>query len=1100
MSCHAHVDAPPSHPDVFARQAAQAKADYQSTGSVARLADAIQLQQKAIDLSLKTSQLRSPLLTILISYTYEMYAIAGFGYDLDRVIVLQRAMVLGTSLNNSCRGLRSRLLGLWLSQRYYRSRNLQDLDDAIRYLKEALVTVPHDHKGRVTFVYVAASLLKSRFLRCNQRSDIDLALEYYDLAVTATQAKSKSLTTRLYGMGKTYRLRYLHYRAPADIDAAIAILKKARNIDVRLSVECELTASLIDSAYLHKSEVLLRDACSRAEKCLGVLLQQGAQVDGARFAYQLSLGYRSLHKITGRLEPLNEAIGYLKTALDYLKPEHDARRRYFVLSEMASSFNDRFIHTTSIDDLCESTKLWRACEPYQETEGQRYEAQTQLSLGLSLLYRRRGCIADLDDANRFSSMALAGRSGAAVKDASTFFGIATNHLREYIVTRARDELQQALHYYEESVGCSQFERGNQVKGPSAVAQVLLYMHKITPLTCLAERAIGYTRHVLKKMASNDHERGSALMMLGEGFLLKSKDSVDADTDRNDACKAYRAGLEHTSAPPFVRIQCGYHATRILCEYKEWPTAAQVIEHSIDLLPLVTLRSLSNDDLRYIAQCLSEISSLAATTSLQAGRPPLDALQLLERSRGVIINLALDLRIDIPSLEAVDIGLALKYRQRRDAVASHKQNIQLSHSTPNNQSVTDAAFAVADRQRRRDIQDLEDVIKEARQRLNTDKSSLSLQASEIFELARAGPLINLSVTRFGSHAIIVHDSEVEVITLPNFSDQSLSYCLRNLARGNSDRRDGNPKLDMIEGVLTPQPAPVGLSKVMECVWRNAVGLVLEKLGLMSTKVSPLPHIWWVGGGQMSLLPLHAAGTYGHELTENAMSRVVSSYVPSMRALQHARQRRPNPLYLNRIVVVAMRHTPGYEEDLQIDDEVSSIQQYASGAQSVDVLENPTVADMLLAIQSCDFVHFAGHGACHATNPLLTALIVGSQQAESLTVDSLLSLNNVSASVAYLAACSTAEVRSRQLTQEGLHLASAFQLAGFKHVIGTLWGVDDHVAARVATEFYRGVTKPGLDSSHDVGRALHTAVTVVQEELTSDADRALTLWAPMIHVGP
>jgi len=40
------------------------------------------------------------------------------------------------------------------------------------------------------------------------------------------------------------------------------------------------------------------------------------------------------------------------------------------------------------------------------------------------------------------------------------------------------------------------------------------------------------------------------------------------------------------------------------------------------------------------------------------------------------------------------------------------------------------------------------------------------------------------------------------------------------------------------------------------------------------------------------------------------------------------------------------------------------------------------------------------------------------------------------LAYLSACSTA-VTGPELADESVHIVSAFQLAGYQHVIGTLW---------------------------------------------------------------
>jgi CHAT domain-containing protein len=40
----------------------------------------------------------------------------------------------------------------------------------------------------------------------------------------------------------------------------------------------------------------------------------------------------------------------------------------------------------------------------------------------------------------------------------------------------------------------------------------------------------------------------------------------------------------------------------------------------------------------------------------------------------------------------------------------------------------------------------------------------------------------------------------------------------------------------------------------------------------------------------------------------------------------------------------------------------------------------------------------------------------------------------------------------LLDESIHLASAFQLAGFPHVIATLWQTGDSAAVQVAEDFY------------------------------------------------
>jgi CHAT domain-containing protein len=56
-----------------------------------------------------------------------------------------------------------------------------------------------------------------------------------------------------------------------------------------------------------------------------------------------------------------------------------------------------------------------------------------------------------------------------------------------------------------------------------------------------------------------------------------------------------------------------------------------------------------------------------------------------------------------------------------------------------------------------------------------------------------------------------------------------------------------------------------------------------------------------------------------------------------------------------------------------------------------------------------------------------------------------------------ACPTA--RPGGPTDEAIHLTSAFQLAGYRHVIGTLWPIDDQVAVSLADDLYGAVVDAG-----------------------------------------
>lgn len=93
------------------------------------------------------------------------------------------------------------------------------------------------------------------------------------------------------------------------------------------------------------------------------------------------------------------------------------------------------------------------------------------------------------------------------------------------------------------------------------------------------------------------------------------------------------------------------------------------------------------------------------------------------------------------------------------------------------------------------------------------------------------------------------------------------------------------------------------------------------------------------------------------------------------------------------------------------------------------------------------------------------------------------------LAYLSACATA-YGGTGLLDEAIHLASAFQVAGFRHVIATLWPVGDRVALHYAEQIHAQL-KDGIDPA----LAVHQAVRAAR----SARPGSPSAWASHVHFG-
>ena len=89
------------------------------------------------------------------------------------------------------------------------------------------------------------------------------------------------------------------------------------------------------------------------------------------------------------------------------------------------------------------------------------------------------------------------------------------------------------------------------------------------------------------------------------------------------------------------------------------------------------------------------------------------------------------------------------------------------------------------------------------------------------------------------------------------------------------------------------------------------------------------------------------------------------------------------------------------------------------------------------------HLACHGATDLEHPAESALLIHDYRTAPLTVADVVRLRLRQAELAYLSACDTAQPGVR-LLDESIHLASAFQAAGYRHVIATMWPVWDLAA--------------------------------------------------------
>ena len=188
---------------------------------------------------------------------------------------------------------------------------------------------------------------------------------------------------------------------------------------------------------------------------------------------------------------------------------------------------------------------------------------------------------------------------------------------------------------------------------------------------------------------------------------------------------------------------------------------------------------------------------------------------------------------------------------------------------------------------------------------------------------------------------------------------------------------------------------------------------------------------------------------------------------------------------------MPTTPG-QNPLGVTQEAEGITQILQDSSTLECLERPSAERVLQHLPNYGGVHFACHGVS-SSDPADSHLLLLNDhtgEVDKLRVKDIAALKLPTARLAYLSACSTANNTSSELVDEVTHISSSFHIAGFAHVIGTLWPSQDQACQEIALSFYSALSK-----TNTVALSYHTAIMRLMKEKSSDQ----LYWAPFIHFG-
>ncbi|WP_406270308.1 CHAT domain-containing protein [Actinacidiphila glaucinigra] len=579
------------------------------------------------------------------------------------------------------------------------------------------------------------------------------------------------------------------------------------------------------------------------------------------------------------------------------------------------------------------------------------------------------------------------------------------------------------------------------------------------------------------------------------------DYTDA-TVRGDRRAARAAEVALAAEPggemPALRFEVARIAMADALEHHDWAAAADAAARALETLPSVASRALTRQDRRaFVGGALlgrryamahlrtdggdpegagrpdpltgTSLGRTGCAAALAAGRPA-QALALLEQSRAVLMGQDLEARADLTALSAAHPLLAREF----SALGGRLRRAEAG------EDVMERHVAAAE---------WEALLMRVRGTAGFERFLMPPTEREMREVAAQGPVVAVNVDRLRCDAVVVTRERIFSVPLRELTEGQLALRAR----------------EFLEAVNLPRSAPEEehdrarelVLDTLAWLWRTVAEPVLTALGLTrplpgDAPASAAPRLWWSASGPLAYLPLHAAGLQRkHQLPDGrtVLDRVASSYTPTLRALRHARLISSGRTGGRLLAVGRPTGTAGSAGTSA--REIAAIEDALGGVRALEG-EAATPERVLAALRTARWVHFACHGVSDPQDPSASRLLLhgGPLSAGDVSRQELLY-----AELAVLLACHTAH--TGHLPDEAVHLASAFQTAGYPQVVGALWEADDAVSALLAARLYAALRAPapGAVAPADTGRALNHVVRALRTRYA----RSPAAWAPFVHIG-
>ncbi|KAH9976512.1 CHAT domain-containing protein [Russula compacta] len=1014
-----------------------------------------------------------------------------------------------------------------------RESSLLGIDNSTSRLQYLLLTTPRDLLHRSTALSTLAKARLKRYEFSNENEDLDMSISYSTEAILLPFAPPLELVpnvrTAFVYLAVAFFLRSRKLKRPSDINYTIKYLRYLRDQSLETSgiTRSDITTYLIRALTIHvqlESVDPMRDIDEMANLCLD-LLAVGISEEHLIDAVNAFVNSMRVIPLTYG-QPSDEVIKFLLEAKIRLPDQRE------LSPLLVTCLGMRFYGTRSHDDYEKAMSIVdeMIADPSRDVQATRglagllsrsrleyYKQPEDLERAIFRTHAQLDALSSEDPNRRSVTDELA----LLEKTRFDQFGVTSNWRQSGADdTKAIDDSHLAASPKIAKSDVVEFPLTIPDKrNPEIHFDALVSMTKITDLADI-EKAIEYCRLCLT--SPHPDARFTHFMFAD---LLLSAFHLTANVERlNESITSFRDLLK---VPGAHSITPHYIARRLISSLSsrfslfwdrkdrdeimqlftvattdpnmnvsdrfntscEWTLTARRYGHPSTPTAYETAISLMQESLSFAPTLEIQHFRLVAMRK-QYEKLPLDyasycvhigqlkqAIEILERGRGLLWSEMRGLRASIDQLRAVNRSLAEKF----EAVNSHLESLTMSSSPMNDvedhEGMSPFGRLVIKRQKL--VEDRDKLISQIRAQPNFGTYLIPPSFDTLRSSAACGPVILINHSEWRSDIIILlHNSPPSLIpTTTDFYD---------CAKGLKDKLLAARKKD-----LDSREYEDALCCVLEKLYDLVGRPVIQRLRELN--VPEQSRVWWCPTSVFCSLPLHAMGPIRSDgRTKLYFSDIyITSYTPTLSALIESRKPNPQPLDKPSMLLVV-------QPDAQMPSALREMRLIQNVCPLVEtlVLEGATANATLERLRKHRFAHISCHGKLETGKPFdaFFELHGGTR----LTLLDVVRSRLPTAEFAFLSACHTAEITEQSVADEGLHLAAAVQYSGFRSVVGTMWAMADIDGPVIAESFYKSVfsdRQQGKPYYERTAEALRDAVRNLRRKRRVTLER----WVNFVHHG-